>query len=85
MACEYRPFRPTHCPTDVGFRSYGYAAARAYVAYKDRVFLQYAVESWWFGRTYTLSQADIDAGKIGVKNFSVPALCQGGALEISIR
>ncbi|KAJ7923590.1 hypothetical protein B0H13DRAFT_2655064 [Mycena leptocephala] len=60
--------------------SYGYAAARAYVAYKDRVFLQYAVESWWFGRTYTLSQADIDAGKIGVKNFSVPALCQGATM-----
>ncbi|KAJ6560643.1 hypothetical protein DFH09DRAFT_1279584 [Mycena vulgaris] len=57
--------------------SYGYAAARAYTAYKDPTFLQYAVESWWFGRTYTLSQANVDAGKSTVKNFNVPALCQG--------
>ncbi|KAJ7438784.1 hypothetical protein B0H11DRAFT_2254290 [Mycena galericulata] len=36
-------------------RAYGHAAARAYAAYKDPVFLDYAVQSWWYGRSYTLS------------------------------
>ncbi|KAJ7117074.1 hypothetical protein C8R44DRAFT_627179, partial [Mycena epipterygia] len=56
---------------------YGYAAVRAYAAYKNPVFLQYAVQSWWFGRTYTLSPDDIDAGKIAGKNFTVEQFCQG--------
>ncbi|KAJ6473979.1 hypothetical protein C8R47DRAFT_1221239 [Mycena vitilis] len=60
--------------------SYGYAAARAYTAYKDPVFLQLAVESWWFGRSYTLSTADTGAGKIATKNFSVASNCQGATM-----
>ncbi|KAJ7115437.1 hypothetical protein C8R44DRAFT_880736 [Mycena epipterygia] len=55
---------------------YGYAAARAYTAYRNPVFLQYAIESWWFGRMYTLSQPNIAAGRIAVKNFSISPLCQ---------
>ncbi|KAJ6529794.1 hypothetical protein B0H19DRAFT_1193253 [Mycena capillaripes] len=60
--------------------SYGYAAARAYAAYKDPAFLQYAIESWSFGRSFTLSQANVGAGKIGVKNFTVSAVCQGATM-----
>ncbi|KAJ7469022.1 hypothetical protein FB451DRAFT_1255579 [Mycena latifolia] len=56
--------------------SYGHAAARAYTAYKNPIFLQYAIESWWFGRTYTLSQDNVDAGRIPGKNFTVQLLCQ---------
>ncbi|KAJ7219756.1 hypothetical protein C8J57DRAFT_1393866 [Mycena rebaudengoi] len=59
---------------------YGYAAARSYVAYnKNPLFLQYAMESWWFGRSYTLSQADVDSRRIPVKNFTLMGLCQNGA------
>ncbi|KAJ7117083.1 hypothetical protein C8R44DRAFT_627232, partial [Mycena epipterygia] len=56
--------------------SYGYAAARAYAAYKNPTFLQYAIQSWWFGRSYTLSQDDISSGKNAGKNFSVSKICQ---------
>ncbi|KAJ7619856.1 hypothetical protein DFH06DRAFT_1235184 [Mycena polygramma] len=60
--------------------SYGYAAARAYTAYKDPLFLEYAVESWWFGRGYTISQVNADTGKIGGKNFSISSACQGATM-----
>ncbi|KAJ6544309.1 hypothetical protein B0H19DRAFT_999971 [Mycena capillaripes] len=56
--------------------SYGHAAARAYAAYKDPIFLQYAVEAWWFGRTYTLSQDNVDVGRIPGKNFTIGSQCQ---------
>ncbi|KAJ7151866.1 hypothetical protein C8R43DRAFT_1190492 [Mycena crocata] len=56
--------------------TYGYAAARGYAAYNVTQFLQFAVQSWWLGRKYTLSQADIDAATIPTKNFSVQQLCE---------
>ncbi|KAJ7799090.1 hypothetical protein B0H14DRAFT_2617368 [Mycena olivaceomarginata] len=46
------------------------AAALAYAAYKDQTFLDYATQSWWFGRAYTLSQDDVSAGRISTKNIS---------------
>ncbi|KAJ7117075.1 hypothetical protein C8R44DRAFT_738935 [Mycena epipterygia] len=56
--------------------SYGYAAARAYTVYKNPIFLQYAIQSWWFGSTYTLSPANIDTGRITGKNFTIGQRCQ---------
>ncbi|KAJ7859919.1 hypothetical protein B0H13DRAFT_1901225 [Mycena leptocephala] len=56
--------------------SYGRAAARAYVAYKNPIFLEYAIQSWWFGRSYTLSQDDVASGKIATKSFTVQPTCQ---------
>lgn len=56
--------------------SYGRAAIRAYAAYKDRMFLEYAVQSWWFGRSYTLADADISSGKIEEKEFTIEKQCQ---------
>ncbi|KAJ6528827.1 hypothetical protein B0H19DRAFT_968839 [Mycena capillaripes] len=43
-------------------RSYGHAAATAYIAYKDQQFLKYAVQSWWFGRSRTISDNDDSLG-----------------------
>ncbi|KAJ6470440.1 hypothetical protein C8R45DRAFT_1015639 [Mycena sanguinolenta] len=57
--------------------SYGHAAARAYEAYKDPVFLDYAEQSWWFGRSYTLSSQEVSAGNSGVKDFPIEKDCQG--------
>ncbi|KAJ7713367.1 hypothetical protein B0H14DRAFT_3523445 [Mycena olivaceomarginata] len=51
--------------------TYGRAAALAYAAYKDQTFLDYATQSWWFGRAYTLSQDDVSAGRISTKNISL--------------
>lgn len=65
--------------SDLKGRTYGYAAARAYMAYKDPVFLQYAIDSWRVGKTYTIFPEDLAAGKITGKNFSLMPACQGGA------
>ncbi|KAJ7049229.1 hypothetical protein C8F01DRAFT_1184240 [Mycena amicta] len=60
--------------------TWGHAAARAYQAYGDAEFLDYAAESWWYGHTYTLSAADISAGKIGSKSFAVAKTCSGTSM-----
>ncbi|KAJ7917427.1 hypothetical protein B0H13DRAFT_2322371 [Mycena leptocephala] len=57
--------------------SFGHAAAKAYAAYRDPVFLQYAIESWWVGRRRTISQSDLSAGKIAGKNFTLAKVCEG--------
>ncbi|KAF7316071.1 Glycoside hydrolase family 76 protein [Mycena indigotica] len=59
--------------------NYGYAAVQAYVTYKDPVFLEYAIGVWNISNQYTLSQADIDAGrqKSGLKNFDLAQTCHG--------
>ncbi|KAF7344397.1 Glycoside hydrolase family 76 protein [Mycena sanguinolenta] len=69
--------------------AYGHAACRAYVAYNDSVFYDYAVQSWWFGRTYTLSSQEIAAGTTSVKNFTLSKECQditmaGGTFWVSV-
>ncbi|KAF7344396.1 Glycoside hydrolase family 76 protein [Mycena sanguinolenta] len=56
--------------------AYGHAACRAYVAYNDSTFYDYAVQSWWFGRTYTLTAQEIAAGTTSVKNFTLRPECQ---------
>ncbi|KAJ7488252.1 hypothetical protein FB451DRAFT_1362734 [Mycena latifolia] len=55
--------------------SFGHAAAKAYTAYKNPIFRQYAVESWWDGRAHTLSDNDVSSGKIAGKNFSISKTC----------
>ncbi|KAJ7884521.1 hypothetical protein B0H13DRAFT_2343638 [Mycena leptocephala] len=51
--------------------TFGHAAARAYAAYKKKSFLEYAVQSWWRGRKFTLSVQDIAAGKVAEKSFTL--------------
>ncbi|KAJ6552153.1 hypothetical protein B0H10DRAFT_1931584, partial [Mycena sp. CBHHK59/15] len=58
-------------------RSMGHAAVRAYQAYKNPVFLQYANQSWQLARAYALSQDDLLAGTLSGKDFTVQATCQG--------
>ncbi|KAJ7824493.1 hypothetical protein B0H13DRAFT_1919098 [Mycena leptocephala] len=61
---------------------YGYAAARAYAAYKDPLFLAYAVDSWWFGRAQTIFTEDIESGALTVKNFSFAQYIEPGNAQI---
>ncbi|KAK7044479.1 glycoside hydrolase family 76 protein [Favolaschia claudopus] len=51
--------------------SYGHAAVKAYAAYNDPVFRNYAIQSWYFGRAYTLSASQVAAGKTSVKGMSI--------------
>ncbi|KAJ7360751.1 hypothetical protein DFH08DRAFT_661845, partial [Mycena albidolilacea] len=48
----------------------------AYAAYKDQVFLDYAIQSWWFGQTYTLTSQQVAAGKTDIRNFTIISQCQ---------
>ncbi|KAK7053556.1 glycoside hydrolase family 76 protein [Favolaschia claudopus] len=69
-------FTDTYVSTNYGL-NYGYAAAKAYQAYHDSKFLDYAVQSWWFGRTRTITQDVLDAGgKLAAKNFTVTQVCK---------
>ncbi|KAF8166997.1 hypothetical protein K438DRAFT_2024936 [Mycena galopus ATCC 62051] len=56
--------------------AYGHAGAIAYAAYGDRVFLDYAIQSWWFGQTYTLTHQQVAVGKTDIKNFTIISYCQ---------
>ncbi|KAJ7740369.1 hypothetical protein B0H16DRAFT_1464932 [Mycena metata] len=59
------------------FRTYGYAAIRAYAAYNNSVFLDYAIQSWSFGRAYTLTGSTT---ALTNKNFTLESgVCQNGA------
>ncbi|KAJ6559786.1 hypothetical protein B0H19DRAFT_1260480 [Mycena capillaripes] len=70
--------RPDYCSVSLDYGlSYGHAAIRAYAAYKDQIFLDHAVQSWWFGRSYTLSDAGISSGKSDAKEFPIEKQCQG--------
>ncbi|KAK7053547.1 hypothetical protein R3P38DRAFT_3576479, partial [Favolaschia claudopus] len=57
--------------------TYGYAAVRAYLAYANSTFLQYAIQSWSFGRSYTLSQG---VTEFTGKNFTVIGTCAGATM-----
>ncbi|KAF7333678.1 Glycoside hydrolase family 76 protein [Mycena sanguinolenta] len=61
--------------SNVTARSFGHAAAKAYMAYNNSVFLQYAIQSWWFGSGRTISASDIAAGKIAGKKFTLATAC----------
>ncbi|KAF7328326.1 Glycoside hydrolase family 76 protein [Mycena venus] len=56
--------------------AYGHAGAIAYAAYKDQVFLDYAIQSWYFGQKYTLTAQQVAAGKTDIKNFTIASQCQ---------
>ncbi|KAK0495194.1 hypothetical protein EDD18DRAFT_1393864 [Armillaria luteobubalina] len=56
---------------------YGYAAARAYEVYQDKIFLDYAITSWTSAGAYTLSDSDTSSGSMPGKSFTVQATCQG--------
>jgi hypothetical protein len=58
--------------------TFGHAATKAYAAYKKPSFLQYAIESWWHGRKFTVSAQNIAAGKFPGKNFTLSKECQNG-------
>lgn len=62
----------------IASRTFGHAAAKAYAAYKKKSFLEYAVQSWWRGRKFTLSVQDIAAGKVAEKSFTLTKVCQNG-------
>ncbi|KAJ6580480.1 hypothetical protein DFH09DRAFT_1360556 [Mycena vulgaris] len=56
--------------------AFGHAAAKAYAAYKNSSFLEYAIQSLWRGRKFTVSTEDIAAGKFTGKNFTLTKSCQ---------
>ncbi|KAK7030963.1 hypothetical protein VNI00_013910 [Paramarasmius palmivorus] len=56
--------------------SYGIAGVRAYAAYQDPVFLQYAEAAWSSGKQYTLSPEDLKVGKTPVKSIKLQEKCQ---------
>ncbi|KAK7026416.1 hypothetical protein VNI00_015651 [Paramarasmius palmivorus] len=62
--------------------TYGHAAAQAYLAYNDAVFLDLAVEAWNRGRMYTLT--DDGLADTAVKEPIVQQYCNGGA-ETSVQ
>ncbi|KAK0433848.1 hypothetical protein EV421DRAFT_1993812 [Armillaria borealis] len=60
--------------------NYGYAAARAYTAYRDPDFLALAVTSWTSARRYTISKKQAVSGFTDVKQFNLSTSCQGATL-----
>ncbi|KAK7446658.1 hypothetical protein VKT23_014353 [Stygiomarasmius scandens] len=58
--------------------TYGFAATRAYVAYHDDRFLQYAIDSWNSGRDYTMSDANIKAARLPPKTVELISECNNG-------
>ncbi|KAK0216401.1 hypothetical protein IW262DRAFT_1464960 [Armillaria fumosa] len=60
--------------------NYGYAAARAYTAYRDPDFIALAVTSWTSARRYTISKEQAVSGTINVKKSEIAPSCQGTPL-----
>ncbi|KAJ7037185.1 hypothetical protein C8F04DRAFT_420451 [Mycena alexandri] len=61
--------------------AFGHAAAHAYTAYdRNPIFLQYAVDSWWWGREHTLSMQDISARRFPRMNFTLVKVCQNATM-----
>ncbi|KAK7034772.1 hypothetical protein VNI00_012179 [Paramarasmius palmivorus] len=60
--------------------AFGYAAARAYETYKDKTFLDFAIEAWNWGKAWTVSDEDTNAGAIAGKNFTLQKTCDGASL-----
>ncbi|KAJ7251007.1 hypothetical protein C8J57DRAFT_1723312 [Mycena rebaudengoi] len=56
---------------------YGRAATKAYSAYGTQIFLDYAIQAWWFGRRYTLTLDNVNSGKTNVKNYPIIKTCDG--------
>ncbi|ESK83076.1 glycoside hydrolase family 76 protein [Moniliophthora roreri MCA 2997] len=51
------------------------AATHAYTAYSDRKFLDWAELAWSGGRSYTLSEDELQSGKVFGKNVTVRPIC----------
>ncbi|KAJ6554697.1 hypothetical protein B0H19DRAFT_1029835, partial [Mycena capillaripes] len=60
-----------------GELNYGHGAAVAFVTYKTQAFLKYAEQVWSTVKTFTLSQSDVDAGSIPLKEFTISPTCGG--------
>ncbi|KAJ7277259.1 hypothetical protein C8J57DRAFT_1504084 [Mycena rebaudengoi] len=58
-------------------KDYGRAAAKAYSAYGTQIFLEYAIQAWWYGRKYTLTPDNVNSGKTNVKNYPITKICDG--------
>ncbi|KAF7337356.1 Glycoside hydrolase family 76 protein [Mycena sanguinolenta] len=75
---ETRPnFEDTDVTEFLACETYGYAATRAYAAYQNSSFLDFAIQSWSFGRSYTLSQGFTS---LPVKNFTLQGSCNGATM-----
>lgn len=59
-------------------RDYGYATARAYVAYQDPDFLDLAVTAWTTAKQATISEEQAVTGTVDGKQFNLSLSCQGG-------
>ncbi|KAK7034753.1 hypothetical protein VNI00_012160 [Paramarasmius palmivorus] len=59
---------------------FGYAAARAYEAYRDESFLDFAKMAWDSGRRVTISDDDVSAGVILAKDFTLQKNCRGASM-----
>ncbi|KAK0237333.1 hypothetical protein EDD85DRAFT_1024011 [Armillaria nabsnona] len=60
--------------------SYGYAAVRAYTAYRDPDFLTIAATSWASARRYTVSLEQAATGTMETKKFTLASSCNGTTL-----
>ncbi|KAK0476947.1 hypothetical protein IW261DRAFT_1635377 [Armillaria novae-zelandiae] len=60
--------------------NYGYAAARAYAAYRDPDFIALAVTSWTTARQCTISKEQAVSGIIHCKKSKIAPSCQGTLL-----
>ncbi|KAF7288754.1 Glycoside hydrolase family 76 protein [Mycena indigotica] len=56
--------------------NFGHGAVVAYKTYNNSLFLQFAVDAWSAVVPYTLTQAELDAGKTSNKNFTLSSDCQ---------
>ncbi|KAF8075273.1 hypothetical protein FPV67DRAFT_625578 [Lyophyllum atratum] len=59
---------------------YGIAAIRAFAVYRNHEMLDLAINIWSHGRTYTISDADVNAGKITSKAFALAGSCEGATM-----
>ncbi|KAL0577968.1 hypothetical protein V5O48_004004 [Marasmius crinis-equi] len=63
---------------------YGYAAARAYLAYKDDAFLTVAERYWASARALTLSDEEVAVGKSSAKtNITIPKDCTSSGTTLA--
>ncbi|KAL0573483.1 hypothetical protein V5O48_008476 [Marasmius crinis-equi] len=53
----------------------GHAAIRAYAAYKNETFLDFATAWWNWGLLFTVSDADVSAKQFAKKNITIPTSC----------
>ncbi|KAK7034773.1 hypothetical protein VNI00_012180 [Paramarasmius palmivorus] len=53
---------------------------RAYQAYKEESFLNYAIQAWNWGRQFTVSDESITAGAIPIKSFALQRTCGDASL-----